>query len=130
MGFLPSKFTLGIIAVLVLACGYFYLTKQWSQAELQTTRVLLNEANSRIATQQTTIDLLQKDAAVQKQLMDQFSKNVDEIREQTILELLEIEKTNFGEEANKDAKVLEDAINARYKNLLDKISRTSREGTK
>lgn len=130
MSFLPSKFTMGIIAVLVLACGYFYITKQWKNAELQSAQILLNEANTRVATQQTTIDLLQKDAAVQKKLMDEFAKNVDEIREQTILELLEIEKTNFGEEANRDAKALEEAINARSKKLLDNISRISREGTK
>jgi hypothetical protein len=123
---MPSKLTLAIIGVLVIACGYLYLTKQVTDANMKTTQQELNEANVRVATQKQTITLMQKDAEVQSRLMDQYKLTVTDIRNQAVIDLNEIANTDFGAVANSNAPELEKVINQRTQALLDNFQRISR----
>lgn len=127
-GLLPSKFIIILILALVAGLVFFYQRNEINVAKLGTLQVELNEANKRVETQKTTIDLMAKDAETQRKLMEKFQLTVNEIRQKTFEDLLEISNTDFAAEANTDALALEKVINERTKRLLDSITNVSRQG--
>lgn len=127
-GLLPSKFIIILILALVAGLVFFYQRNEINANKLKTAQVELNEANKRVETQKTTIDLMAKDAETQRKLMEKFQLTVNEIRQKTFEDLLEISNTDFAAEANTDALALEKVINERTKRLLDSITNVSRQG--
>jgi len=126
MALIPNKWVLLAMAALIVACGYFYLTNRISQSDLRTAQVELNEASKRVETQKTTIDLLQRDAKIQADLMRQYQVSVTDIRKIASDNLAEIADTNYGEQAATNAAELQRTVNQRMQVLLDKISDASR----
>ncbi len=129
-GLLPSKFIIVLILALVAALVFFYQRNEVNSAKLKTIQVELNEANKRVETQKTTIDLLEKDAKTQADLMRQYQLTVNDIRQKTFEDLLEISNTDYAREANTNAPELEKLINERTQRMLDAITNASRQGKK
>ncbi len=129
-GLLPSKFIIVLILALVAALVFFYQRNEINSAKLKTIQVELNEANKRVETQKTTIDLLEKDAKTQADLMRQYQLTVNDIRQKTFEDLLEISNTDYAREANTNAPELEKLINERTQRMLDAITNASRQGKK
>ena len=127
---LPSKYVIFLILALVAALVFFYQRNEVNAEKLKTAQVELNEANKRVETQKNTIDLLEKDAKTQADLMKQYQLSVNEIRQKTFEDLLEISNTDFAKEANSNAPALEKVINERTQKLLNSITSVSRQGKK
>ena len=128
-GLLPSKYIIMLILALVAGLVYFYQSNQINAERVRTAEAELSAAKTAIATQQTTIDRMTKDAEVQQQLMIQYNLAVQDIRQKTFEDLLEISNTDFAKEANTNAVELEKIVNERTKRLFDSISNVSK-GTK
>ncbi|MNK57964.1 hypothetical protein D3C87_770320 [compost metagenome] len=127
---LPSKYVIILILALVAALVFFYQRNEINAEKLKTVQVELNEANKRVETQKTTIELMEKDAKTQADLMKQYQLTVDDIRQKTFEDLLEISNTDYAKEANSDAPALEKVINERTQKMLDAITNVSRQGKK
>lgn len=125
-----SKIAAVVIVLLALACGYFYLDGKTAWSEAKSAQTELAAAEAREELQKQTIERLRKDAEVQEKLLDEYKRNVEEIRDSANKDLKEIEDTDFGKEANTNAAELERIINERTKRLLDNITRISQEGKK
>lgn len=127
---LPSKYVIILILALVAALVFFYQRNEINAEKLKTVQVELNEANKRVETQKTTITLLEKDAKTQADLMKKYQLTVDDIRQKTFEDLLEISNTDYAKEANSNAPELEKLINERTQRMLDAITNASRQGKK
>ncbi|MNR95612.1 hypothetical protein D3C71_1126870 [compost metagenome] len=127
---LPSKYVIILILALVAGLVFFYQRNEINAEKLKTVQVELNEANKRVETQKTTIELMEKDAKTQADLMKQYQLTVDDIRQKTFEDLLEISNTDYAKEANSDAPALEKVINERTQKMLDAITNVSRQGKK
>lgn len=129
-GLLPSKFVIILILALVAGLVFFYQRNEINAEKLKSVQIELNEANKRVETQKTTIDLLEKDAKTQADLMKKYQLTVDDIRQKTFEDLLEISNTDYAKEANSNAPELEKLINERTQRMLDAITNASRQGKK
>ncbi|MNY21279.1 hypothetical protein D3C86_1548130 [compost metagenome] len=127
---LPSKYVIILILALVAGLVFFYQRNEINAEKLKTVQDELNEANKRVETQKTTIELMEKDAKTQADLMKQYQLTVDDIRQKTFEDLLEISNTDYAKEANSDAPALEKVINERTQKMLDAITNVSRQGKK
>ncbi len=124
--FLPSKWVLLVMAALIVTCGYFYLSNRITRAELETATTELKQAVERVETQKATIELLQRDAKVQADLLRQAQSNMSAIRQQAALDIQTLTQRDLGAEANTDAAKLGIAINEQFHRLLDNIARNTR----
>jgi cell division protein FtsL len=130
MGFLksllPSKYVIFLVLALIVACGALYMRLQTVQAEAKSVQIELNEANKKIETQKTTIELLNRDMRIERELLAKSQRLVDIIREKAIEDLKEISNTDFGKEANSNAPELERIINERNARLFKQIESIGR----
>lgn len=130
MGFLksllPSKYVVFLVLALIAACGFLYMRVQVVQAEVKSVQIELNEANKKIETQKATIELLNRDMRIERELMLKSQRMVDIIREKAIEDLNEISNTDFGKEANINAQELERVINERNARLFKQLESIGR----
>lgn len=124
-GLLPSKWVIALVAILAVACVWFYQRNEINKATLRTTQTELDQARRAIQLQTQTILTMQRDATLQAELLRQANTNMSAIREQARKDTETIIQRDLGQEANVDALALQTAINEQFQRYLNNFGRIS-----
>lgn len=125
-GFIPGKATMIIIAILLLAIGYLFVSKKILSSEYEVANQKRIVAEEKLKVQEATIKQMVKDQEVQQKLISEVNKKLNDIRIQSMIEMNDLDITDFPTLANQDKQALEEKINDDMKRRFNSISNISK----
>jgi len=125
---IPKNWLLASVLVLSIigVGGYFFYEMRLARADAAVKAAELSRVQDKLDLANKTVKDQADQMALQAALMIKAQKQIANIRQKAVEELEELSNTDFGKEANSNAKELEKKINERMKQRLQAIDDASR----